>query len=295
VTIHSRGVNDHPTITSSSLPPATVLEPFCTTGPEDGTAAGLCRHTRWTSQGSLTGHDGPSAFFPVAAVGDAIQVQCAHRMISRAPRRRHGSTEKLLLMDASGARDRPLRWIPLAAEGQCSDRLGFAHVWVCRLCFLLLVTLAAGTRLDARGIASSAITSEIRSRAMRLLPTQLDGPLLIEPTVHGDARGFFLEAYRRSTFAALAPLDIARRSLMRSAARSLATTDPAHQRQRPANASSQAFATPRPWCPADRSACEIGYRGACRVLGRTVLDPPPGSQAGSHRPADGGSAGWCPA
>lgn len=36
---------------------------------------------------------------------------------------------------------------------------------------------------------------------MRGLPTKLRGPVLIEPVVHGDERGFFLEAYRRSTFA----------------------------------------------------------------------------------------------
>jgi dTDP-4-dehydrorhamnose 3,5-epimerase len=33
---------------------------------------------------------------------------------------------------------------------------------------------------------------------MRRLPTTLDGPLLLEPVVHGDERGFFLETYRRS-------------------------------------------------------------------------------------------------
>jgi dTDP-4-dehydrorhamnose 3,5-epimerase len=31
--------------------------------------------------------------------------------------------------------------------------------------------------------------------------TRLEGPLLLEPTVHGDARGFFLESYRKSTMA----------------------------------------------------------------------------------------------
>jgi dTDP-4-dehydrorhamnose 3,5-epimerase len=36
---------------------------------------------------------------------------------------------------------------------------------------------------------------------VRLLPTRLDGPLLLVPTVHGDARGFFLETFRRSVFA----------------------------------------------------------------------------------------------
>ena len=36
---------------------------------------------------------------------------------------------------------------------------------------------------------------------MRRLPTELAGPVLIEPTVHGDHRGFFLETYRRSVLA----------------------------------------------------------------------------------------------
>ncbi len=38
---------------------------------------------------------------------------------------------------------------------------------------------------------------------MRRLPTRLDGPILIELTVHGDQRGFFLETYRRSVLAEL--------------------------------------------------------------------------------------------
>jgi dTDP-4-dehydrorhamnose 3,5-epimerase len=38
---------------------------------------------------------------------------------------------------------------------------------------------------------------------MRRVETQLDGPILIEPTVHGDARGFFQETYRKAVFAEL--------------------------------------------------------------------------------------------
>lgn len=38
---------------------------------------------------------------------------------------------------------------------------------------------------------------------MRLLETALSGPLLIEPEVHGDERGFFLETYRRNLLADL--------------------------------------------------------------------------------------------
>jgi dTDP-4-dehydrorhamnose 3,5-epimerase len=36
---------------------------------------------------------------------------------------------------------------------------------------------------------------------VRSLPTKLDGPVLIEPIVHGDSRGFFLESYRRDVLA----------------------------------------------------------------------------------------------
>jgi dTDP-4-dehydrorhamnose 3,5-epimerase len=35
---------------------------------------------------------------------------------------------------------------------------------------------------------------------MQRLETRLDGPILIEPKVLGDERGFFVETYRRSTF-----------------------------------------------------------------------------------------------
>jgi dTDP-4-dehydrorhamnose 3,5-epimerase len=38
---------------------------------------------------------------------------------------------------------------------------------------------------------------------MRRLPTRLSGPILLEPTVHGDERGFFVETYRRNVFAGL--------------------------------------------------------------------------------------------
>jgi dTDP-4-dehydrorhamnose 3,5-epimerase len=38
---------------------------------------------------------------------------------------------------------------------------------------------------------------------VRALPTRLPGPILIEPAVHGDERGFFQETYGRSTFAEL--------------------------------------------------------------------------------------------
>jgi dTDP-4-dehydrorhamnose 3,5-epimerase len=38
---------------------------------------------------------------------------------------------------------------------------------------------------------------------MRRLETRLQGPVLLEPTVHADDRGFFVETFRRDTFDAL--------------------------------------------------------------------------------------------
>jgi dTDP-4-dehydrorhamnose 3,5-epimerase len=42
-----------------------------------------------------------------------------------------------------------------------------------------------------------------RLLAVRRLETTLEGPVLLEPTVHGDARGFFLETFRANTLAEL--------------------------------------------------------------------------------------------
>ncbi|MDX6606713.1 MAG: dTDP-4-dehydrorhamnose 3,5-epimerase [Solirubrobacterales bacterium] len=38
---------------------------------------------------------------------------------------------------------------------------------------------------------------------MEALPTRLDGPILVQPAVHRDQRGFFLESFRRDAFAEL--------------------------------------------------------------------------------------------
>ena len=38
---------------------------------------------------------------------------------------------------------------------------------------------------------------------MRAVPTTLPGVVLIEPDVHGDARGFFLETFHAQKYAAL--------------------------------------------------------------------------------------------
>jgi len=42
---------------------------------------------------------------------------------------------------------------------------------------------------------------------VQALPTRLDGPILIEPAVHGDERGFFSETYRASLHAELGVAD----------------------------------------------------------------------------------------
>jgi dTDP-4-dehydrorhamnose 3,5-epimerase len=39
--------------------------------------------------------------------------------------------------------------------------------------------------------------------AMRALPTSLEGVLVLEPAVHGDERGFFVETYRASVWGGL--------------------------------------------------------------------------------------------
>jgi dTDP-4-dehydrorhamnose 3,5-epimerase len=47
---------------------------------------------------------------------------------------------------------------------------------------------------DGRSLTSST--------SMQRLPTRLDGPVLLAPAVHGDARGFFVETWRADTWAA---------------------------------------------------------------------------------------------
>ncbi|HLH65331.1 MAG TPA: dTDP-4-dehydrorhamnose 3,5-epimerase [Solirubrobacteraceae bacterium] len=52
---------------------------------------------------------------------------------------------------------------------------------------------------------------------MRVVPTGLSGPMLLEPTVHGDERGFFVETFRASE---LAELGIAERFVQDNHSRS---------------------------------------------------------------------------
>lgn len=43
---------------------------------------------------------------------------------------------------------------------------------------------------------------------MKVVPTALPGVLLLEPKVHGDDRGFFMESYNRRTFAEATGLEL---------------------------------------------------------------------------------------
>ncbi len=38
---------------------------------------------------------------------------------------------------------------------------------------------------------------------MRRVPSRLDGPVLVEPSIHGDSRGFFVETYRENVLEGL--------------------------------------------------------------------------------------------
>ena len=42
---------------------------------------------------------------------------------------------------------------------------------------------------------------------MERIDTRLDGPIVVEPVVHGDERGFFHESYRRNVYAELGVLE----------------------------------------------------------------------------------------
>jgi dTDP-4-dehydrorhamnose 3,5-epimerase len=55
---------------------------------------------------------------------------------------------------------------------------------------------------------------------MERLETRIDGPILIKPRVFGDERGFFMETYRRDTFAELGiPEEMKQDNHSRSAAK----------------------------------------------------------------------------
>jgi dTDP-4-dehydrorhamnose 3,5-epimerase len=70
------------------------------------------------------------------------------------------------------------------------------------------VLLSNAWRADSPIMAQDARPSARFRKAfspsrMRRLQTRLDGPVLVEPVVHGDHRGFFSETYRRNVYAEL--------------------------------------------------------------------------------------------
>ena len=69
----------------------------------------------------------------------------------------------------------------------------------------MIRTSCEGTGLDSicAGVGGAFWPQQLDCLLVRRLPTELSGPVLIEPTVHGDHRGFFLETYRRSSLAEL--------------------------------------------------------------------------------------------
>jgi dTDP-4-dehydrorhamnose 3,5-epimerase len=67
-----------------------------------------------------------------------------------------------------------------------------------------------GARTDAfsaRAGDASIRLGGLHSLAVRRVSTTLEGPILLEPTVHVDERGLFLETYRHSTLADLGIAD----------------------------------------------------------------------------------------
>src|SRR3954452_20432216 len=53
------------------------------------------------------------------------------------------------------------------------------------------------------GLRTHLAAPRLACAAVRRLDTRLDGLILLEPAVHGDERGFFVETYRRNAFEAL--------------------------------------------------------------------------------------------
>ena len=62
-------------------------------------------------------------------------------------------------------------------------------------------TLVPGARPPDRGPRGAG--PRLASPSMRRLETRLEGPILLEPDVHGDARGFFVETARANALAEL--------------------------------------------------------------------------------------------
>src|SRR3954454_21187059 len=56
-------------------------------------------------------------------------------------------------------------------------------------------------------MTESRVTIRHHHAPVESLPTRLEGPLLLQPTIHRDQRGFFIETYRASVLADLGVAD----------------------------------------------------------------------------------------
>ena len=95
---------------------------------------------------------------------------------------------------APGAADRPLNGV---MRSTACDRAGLAPLRPWRI--------ALSDYLERAGLLAAARLNRTqrKGKPMNRLETRLDGPILIEPRVLGDERGFFCETYRRDVFADL--------------------------------------------------------------------------------------------
>jgi dTDP-4-dehydrorhamnose 3,5-epimerase len=72
----------------------------------------------------------------------------------------------------------------------------------------ILGRAALSARSAGQGDGPAVKAWRIRLPGVRRLSTQLTGPILVAPIVHGDERGFFLEAYRQNRLAELGVHDV---------------------------------------------------------------------------------------
>ncbi len=68
---------------------------------------------------------------------------------------------------------------------------------------ILWIQLARSTRITAckKNFAATIRLRWISSSPVQQVETQINGPVLIEPTVHRDERGFFMESFRANVWA----------------------------------------------------------------------------------------------
>jgi len=81
----------------------------------------------------------------------------------------------------------------------CLEEIAWRNGWITTAELRAAAEQAGGSSYGGY-LATSCATTE---RAVRRIETSLPGVVLLEPRVHGDHRGFFLESYNQRTFAEL--------------------------------------------------------------------------------------------